>query len=489
MEKIKKYDIIVLGSGIGLDFAWASIEKGLKCAVVEPSKFGGTCLTKGCIPSKVLTTVADCVHEAKNFERIGVKCAVEDIDIEKIYARMDKKIAFSSKIEEGLSKEESIDIYKGYGQFTGDKTIRVKYDDGTYSGEITAHTVVVCIGARTFVPPIEGLEDAGYITSETFFDGTKRPSKIPESIAILGAGAIGMEFAHFFSCVSAKVKIIEMQDEILPAEDEDIRKFARKNAENSGIEIFTGSKAVKAYSSKSGKILEIVERHSQKKDEVYCEEIFVASGIKPNSDLAKIENTGIKTDERGWIITDKHLRTNIKGIWALGDINGKFQFRHKANYEGEICVHNVFNPDSEQRAASYESVPWAIFGNPQIAHLGLTLDKALEKHRGVYLGVKKYSSIAKGYAMGFEPGDEDDGFVKIITDENFRILGAHIAGPQASVLIQPYVYLMNAGCSCVSGKKTQVDSNTLKPISESMVIHPALSELTAWVVSEMKWVE
>jgi len=234
---------------------------------------------------------------------------------------------------------------------------------------------------------------------------------------------------------------------------------------------------------------------------IECDEIMVASGIRPNTDALELGNTTIETDKRGWVITDEYLRTTADGVWALGDINGKYQFRHKANYEAEIAVNNIFNPYGPKLKAGYNSVPWAVFTNPQIAHVGMTEEEARQGREGLYIGIKHYSSIAKGFAMGYEHGDPDDGFVKLIADKDLNILGAHIAGDQASVLIQPYVYLMNAGCSCIAEKQRkftkrsigtgddETQPGSLKPIMKSMVIHPSLSELTAWVIGEMKWVE
>ena len=498
---MKKYDIIIMGTGIGLTPLEAAIQNNMTCALVEPSKFGGTCLTRGCIPSKILTTAADYIRESMEAESTGVKCSVDDVDIPLIISRMQSQIDNSIDIEKSVKNVESVDIFKGYGEFTGNKTIRVRFEDGSFSDEITSDVIVVCIGARTFVPDIQGLEETGFLTSESFFNNRDIANDIIKlnDILIVGGGAIGLEFSHFFSAIGKKVKLLEMKDRILPIEEIEISNFVSDNLTDFGVEILTDTVIVKTYTENERKNIKIKNKITGETRTIVADEIFIASGIKSNGDLAGISNTDIETDERGWIITDEYLKTSVPGVWAMGDINGKFQFRHKANYEAEICVHNIFNRNEKMKKVSYKSVPWAVFTYPQTARVGITLEQALKKYGGVYVGVKRYSSIAKGFALGFEEGNLNDGFVKLIADKNFKILGAHISGHQASVLIQPYVYLMNAGCSCIISKRRVFnnkndedncpDYGTVKPIGDSMVIHPALSELTAWVVSEMRWEE
>jgi mycothione reductase len=493
------FDMIILGTGIGLTLLEAGIQNHLKCALIEPGKFGGTCLTRGCIPSKVLTTSADAIRQIQDSFRIGIESEVQDIDIQRIYARMWQQIDQSVDIENNLQNLDQLQIYKGYGEFTGTKTLRVNFPDGRVSEEMTADTIILSIGARPFIPPIEGLEQAGYLTYETFFE-QRYPDKYLRRITILGAGAIGAEFAHFFSAMGLTVTLIEAKDRILPLEEPEISQFIHRNFTKNGIRVVTDIQVERVVVEGNNKTLVLKNPKTGSSEEISCDEIFIATGIRSNADQAKVHKSGIKMNERGWVVTDDYLRTNIQGIWALGDINGKFQFRHKANYEGEICVHNIFNPSDAMKRVSYESVPWAVFTHPQVAHVGVTLEQALKTHKGVYVGTKYYSSIAKGFALGYETGDEDDGFVKLIADEDYRILGAHIAGSQAAILIQSYVYLMNAACSCIiprrrifsknnEGKPDCPKKGSLNPMRDSMVIHPALSELTAWVLSEMKWVE
>ena len=290
-----------------------------------------------------------------------------------------------------------------------------------------------------------------------------------------------------------------------PTEEPEISKLLEEQFRRRGIDVWTNHLAVSAEKTSGGKRLLLRDRSDDSTQSISSEEIFVAAGVRSNADLLQIDKAGIATDARGYITTNDYLETNRKNVWALGDINGKYQFRHKANYEAEILAHNLFRPDLSRRSANYQSVPWAIFTDPQIAHVGLREDEIKAAGIRYLVGVNRYSDIAKGYAMGYEPTDPDDGFVKLLTDENMKILGVHLVGPQASVLVQSFVYLMNAGYKCTQKNRNKrsgsgqraipglfppcTEAGSLDPIMHSMVINPALSELTAWVIDNLEWAE
>jgi dihydrolipoamide dehydrogenase len=235
---------------------------------------------------------------------------------------------------------------------------------------------------------------------------------------------------------------------------------------------------------------------TQEIGEAVADEVFVAVGRRSNSDSFKPEMSGIKTDRRGWIEVDPYLETSQPGIWAIGDALGGLQFRHKANADAEILVKNMFRPAAARMPVDYSVVPWAVFTHPQIGHVGMTEGEAVAKGHEILVAVNHYSSVAKGYAMGYAPGAPDDGFVKVIVDKNGKILGAHVVGPEAALLVQPFVYLMNAGYVCppTSASAGMLDmeqtacpeAGTYFPIDRSMVIHPSLNELTGWAFSMLK---
>jgi len=493
---METYDLVVIGSGAGLNVLNVGLQMGMKCALVEDTKLGATCLTRGCIPSKVLVHPADLIREAQHASKVGIHFNVQRIDWDLISKRMWSQIDESKQIEEGLSHVPNLTLYKGIGEFTGEYEMRVNSIDGKeILGTIKGERFVIASGARSFIPPIEGLEDVGYITNESFF-GEKFPSQPWKSLIIIGGGVIAAEFAHIFSAMGTEVSIIEMLPRLVTTEEPEISQFLEQNFKKY-MKVYVNHKAIKAKLKKNTKI--VIARHMEtgQEVEITAEEILVATGRRSNADLLKVENTGVEINEKGWIKTNMYLETNKKNIWCIGDANGLFQFRHKANYESEICTNNIFGPEDQKRSVDYSAVPWAIFTYPQIGHAGMTQAEAIEKGHEIYIAVKNYSTVAKGFAMGFKTGEEDDGFVKLIVDKSYRILGAHVVGPYAAILVQPFVYLMNSGFTCVLPEFTEEtdipkisracpEGGSFMPIYHSMVIHPSLNEVTGWAIGNLQ---
>jgi len=500
---MKEYDLVVIGSGVGLTIINYGIMAGWKCALIEDKKIGGTCLTRGCIPSKILVYPADIIKEVERAKKIGIEFELKKIDWNLISQRMWQQINESYEIEKGLSTVKNLDLYKGVSEFTREYTMKVKLNEtGEYSNEFKGKRFVIASGAREFIPPIAGLNEAGFITSTTFF-GEKFPKKLWKSIIIIGGGIIAAEFAHIFSSFGVETTIVEMLPRLVSTEEPEISEILEKSMRKH-VNIHLNSKAISVKKENNMKIVIIENKNGEKKD-LIAEEIFLAVGRRSNADLLKVEKTGIETDKQGWIITNKYLETNKSNIWALGDANGKFQFRHKANYEAEILIQNIFGHSKEKIAVDYSAVPWAIFTHPQIAHVGMTQQEAISNGYKIYVAKKKYSEVAKGFALGFDESSEDDGLFKLIVDEHYRILGAHIIGPYAESLIQPFVYLMNSGFSCtpphmqsqIQIKESVIkmpkflsacspDAGTIIPIYKSMVIHPSINEVTAWALGNLR---
>lgn len=488
---MKNYDIVVIGSGAGLIFVRSALANGKKCAIVENGKFGGTCLTKGCIPSKMLVYPADVLRDYKKAERVGIRFAEPAIDWAKILDRMWQQIGYSEQIEKRLKKTDNLKVYNGTAEFTGKRSLKIRYDDSSHFEQITADIIVIANGARSFIPPISNIEQTGYVTSETFF-GEKFPKKPWESLIIVGGGAIGAEFAHIFSAFGTKVSIVEMRPNIIATEEKEISVFVENSFKNNGIDVFTNTKIIDSNKSGGSKSLKIENMLTGETRVIEAEQILIAAGVMSNSDTLNLFNTDIKTDDKGYIVTDEYLETTQKGVYAIGDINGKYQFRHTANYEAEILMHNLFSGSGKKRAC-YDSVPWAIFCSPQVAHVGRTEEQLKAQKKKYWVGKNYYSKVAGGIAMGISDDSYDNGFVKILAGEDRAILGVHIVGAYASILIQPFVYLMNCGFKC---EKRQFKKNkeTVCPqlgsfaaIENSMVIHPSLNELTAWVIEHIDW--
>ena len=491
---METFDLVVVGGGSALSILTMGLNLGLMCALVEPDKFGGTCLNRGCIPSKILVYPADLIREAQHAKKVGISVKIEDINWDLIAKRMWDKINLNKTIENGLSRRKNLTVYRGYGEFIREYEMTVNDQDGNNIGTFKGEKFVIATGARSFVPPIEGIEEAGYITSESFF-GEKFPDKPWKSLVIIGGGVIAVEFAHIFSAFGTDVTIVEMLPRLVSTEEPEISEFLEENMKIN-LNVIVNSRAIKVNIENGLKVLTVKNVQSGEEQIINAEEILVATGRRSNADTLKLDKTGVSTDERGWIITNEFLETSKKSVWCVGDANGRYQFRHKANYELKLLKKNLFS--GEKQIVDYSSVPWAIFTYPQIGHVGMTEAEAIEKGYEIYVGIHHYSEIAKGYAMGFEENAEDDGFVKLIADKSHKILGAHIVGPFAAVLVQQFVYLMNAGFTCVESEedldlrvipkhvRACPEGGSLSPIDNSMIIHPSANELTAWAIGVLK---
>lgn len=506
---MKKYDVIVIGTGAGNIVTDAALDSGLKVAQIERGKFGGTCLTRGCIPTKVMVTAADFIRESENAHKIGIGVCQAQIDWQLLTKRVWDKINESKDILKEYLNEKNLDVYQGTAFFVDDKVLKVEYLDGSLSEEITADKIIIAAGARSRKLKVKGLDEVGYLTSEAFF-GSKWPKKPYESLAIIGGGAIGCEFAHFFSSVKTKVSLIT-KDRLLPKADKDISKHLQKMYKKLNIDLKIDYEIVEIKKQDNKKLL-VLKTTQGELQELLVDEILVAIGVVPNTDLLKLENTNIALDKGNWIKTNEFLETSVGGVYAIGDINGHGQLRHKANYEADILVNNLFPkalPDGqvelccvERRFARYEYTPAVTYTYPQVAQIGYTQTEAealaQKNNWNVKVGYQNYSQTAKGYAMGFEDGDLDDGFVKVVVDVNSKqILGVHIIGEQASILLQPFASLLATGeiklevyNQEITSKKTQalrdsnykryLDPQKITSITESMTAHPSLSEVVMW---------
>jgi dihydrolipoamide dehydrogenase len=510
-DDIDRFDLVVVGAGAGLVLVEEGLKRGLKVALVESGKIGGTCLTRGCIPSKVLVAPADAIRQAEHARRIGVGLRLEAVDWDLISRRMWTKIGLSREMESSLAGVEDLTLFRGAGEFTGERRMKVRLGDGTFSGEFEGERIVLAPGARSAVPPVRGLEETGYVISESFF-GEKFPKKPWKSLILVGGGIIAAEFAHVFSALGTKVTILEMLPRLLTTEEPEIGDFVERQFRRR-MDVRLGAKAVAVRASKGGKTVVYEDAATGKTGEVEAEEIFVAVGRRSNADTLHLEKTGVETDARGWIVVNAFLETSKPGIWALGDATGSYQFRHKANYDTDVLVHNMFGaapslspeangpaaPGSRKMPVDYSAVPWAVYTDPPIGHVGMTEKEAVEAGHEIYVAVNRFSGVAKGYAMGYEPGDDDDGFVKLVIDKSHRILGAHVVGPQADVLVQPFVYLMNAGFTCDAAEKGRgapailhkaeracPEAGSVLPINRSMIIHPSLNEVTGWALGNLR---
>lgn len=447
----KKYDLIVIGSGAGMNVAARARSKDLKVALVEHGTMGGTCLNRGCIPSKILIYPADVVREIEHAQKLGVNATVNDLDFKLVRKRMmDLVLGDRHQIEEGVAEDEGLEYYHEAGEFVGKHILKVG------DKKITAPKIMIVCGVRTRIPNINGLDKTGYLTSETIFD----IEDVPKSLIIMGGGYKACEFAHFFSTFGTKITIVGHNRKLVPREEPDASELV-KNTLSRYMNIHTNRNTAEVWSDNGEKVVVHEDRDTGDSLESRAEEILVTTGVISNAPLLHPEETGVDLDDKGYIIVNENLETSQPGIWAFGDVLGRTMYRHTANYQSDVAWINAFG-DMDVKLDEH-AVPHAIFTYPQVAGVGMTSAEALESERPLLVGQSTYDSTAKGYAMA-----DEDSFVKVILDGNtLEILGATVAGPHAAILLQPIVYLMNCG------------DRTYRPLAASQIIHPALSEVVA----------
>lgn len=444
---MKKFDVIVVGSGSGMMIADAAVNTGKTVALVEMDKLGGTCLNSGCIPSKMVIYPADIVNIIKEAEKLGIKAKIEEIDFPAIMERTRKFVEEDRQpMERAIEQVHGLTYYPVQGEFTSDYTMKV--GDETIQGE---HIFLVS-GARPMIPPIKGIDKVDYITSREVWGLTEAPT----SMIIVGGGLIAVEMAHFFSSMGVEVTLLSRSPRLIKIGEPEMSEILLTSMrQRMHIELETEITEVKKIDSS----IEVTGKSSEGKKTFTAETLFLATGRTPNSDLLKVENTGVEVDEKGFIKVNENYETTKPKIWAFGDAIGKAMYKHVANKEAEIVwhgyTHDHFHP------LDYDKVPYAVFGWPQIASVGLTEAEATARQLDLLIGTYNYADTAKGAAMG-----EEEGFVKVVLeDETYRILGAHIIGPYAPILIQEIINVMHAG------------KGDVYPLSDAMHIHPALPEV------------
>ncbi|UCF07169.1 MAG: dihydrolipoyl dehydrogenase [Thermoplasmata archaeon] len=446
---METFDLIVIGSGAGMNVASNAVNSGMRVAVCEHYLMGGTCLNNGCIPSKILLYPADVIRKMGDAADLGIKGRVEAVDFAYIMNRM-REFVREDRVgmERGVQSVDTLVWFRDTAEFVEDYAVKVG------KKTITAPKIIIASGSRTLIPAIPGLKETGYLDNISVLE----LKQLPKSIIIMGGGYIACEYGHFFSALGTQVTVIGRNPRLLKREDPDISDVVKKRF-SKFAKIYTNYEAVRVEKEGDQKAVLAKNRADNKVYKFKAEEIMVAIGRRSNADYLKPEKTGVETHRGGWIKVDEYLETTKPGIWALGDALGKHMFRHTANYESGIVWRNAF---TEHKAATdYHAVPHAVFGYPQVGAVGLTEPAARQAGYAVMVGKARYTDVAKGFAMG-----EDWGLAKVIVEaESRRILGAHILGSEASDLVQQIVYLMNAG------------NQDYMPLVDSQIIHPALSEV------------
>jgi mycothione reductase len=433
MDHVTHYDLAVIGTGSGnsiVDRRFAD----WRVAILEDNIFGGTCLNVGCIPTKMFVYPADLARAAMHASELGVDTSYDGARWpelrDRVFGRIDPIAARGKVYREGLP---NVDVYDSHATFLDDHTLTLPIELGGTGEQITADQIVIAAGSRVNVADIPGLDDVDFHTSDTVM----RLDELPRRMAIVGGGYVAAEFAHIFSALGTEVTQIQRGPVLLREQDEDI---AQRFTEIAGRqwEVRLETTTSKVFRHNGATVLSLSDG-----TEVETDVLLIATGRVPNGDRLALENTSIAS-AGGQVRVDEFQRTTAAGVWALGDVSSDYELKHVANHEARTVQHNLLHPD-DLVASDHRFVPSAVFTSPQIAGVGLTAQSAREQgieHRTV---TYDYADIAYGWAMGSAPGEH---FVKLLGDPSGqRILGAHIIGPQASVLLQPLVQAMSLGTS------------------------------------------
>ncbi len=453
---MKEYDLVVIGAGdVGISIVFKAISAGLKVALMEKGHIGGTCINVGCVPSKTLIYTADRIAEIRDAKKFGIDAVIRKIDFDSIMRRMRKAVMFGRNgIGAALKDSKNLALYNEEGHFIDERTLKIG------KKEIKGRKVFIASGARPFIPHIKGLEKAHYLTNETLLE----LHRAPKSLIIVGGGYIAVEYAHFFSTLGAKVTVVERGKRLLSGEEPEISDLLRKEM-GKRMDILVNTEVLEVI-RRAGGYTAVVRDGSGHKKNITAEKIMIATGRISNADLIQVRSAGIRTDRRNFIKVNDYLETNKKHIWALGDAIGRQMFTHAGDKEAEVAWHNANH--KKKIKMDFGAVPHAVFTSPQIASVGLTEEKARRKHN-VLVGRAKYSDTVKGTAM-----IEDKGFAKAVVDRKTKkILGFHIIGPEASVLIQEVANVV-------------ANRSDIRYITDSMHIFPSLSDVITETLNNLE---
>lgn len=451
---MKSYDLIVVGAGSGNMLLGPELDH-LRSAIVESDRFGGTCLNRGCIPSKMFVVAADAARAVVEAQRLGVHATLDRVDWPAIRARVFGRLDPLHDSAVHYRRKNGIDVYTQPARFVGPRVLKV-------GGELlTATQIVVAAGARPIVPPIKGLEDVAYHTSDTIM----RIDEVPSSMIVIGGGFIAAEFGHVFGAFGAEVTIVARGPRLLMAEDEQVSaRFTELAQRRFRVLLDTDAAAV---AQCDGGVSVTIE-HQGRVEELRADTLLVATGRRPNTDLLDVAAGGLDVDEHEHLVTDNSYRTSVEGVWSFGDAANHFQLKHMANAEARILAHNLTHPAALRQLVPI-LVPHAVFSEPQVASVGLTEQDARRDLVDHIVAVNEYGDAAYGWAL-----EDTSSLVKLIADPHTRLLlGAHIIGPQAATLLQPLLQAMMLG-------------QTVDQLAHDVLyVHPALTEVIEQALLEL----
>ena len=447
------YDLIVLGSGPGgYVAAIRAAQLGLKTAIVERELLGGICLNWGCIPTKALLRSAEVFHQMQHAKDYGLVAEKISADLDAVVKR---SRGVAKQLNQGvthLMKKNKIAVHMGEGRLTGAGKLTVTDKDGKKT-ELAAKNIIVATGARARDLPFAKADGKRIWT----YRHAMTPAEMPKKLLVIGSGAIGIEFASFYNDLGAEVTVVEMLDRIVPVEDADVSAFLEKALKKQGMTIMTGAGISKLDVGANGDKATLKDKAGKESVSEFSH-VIVAVGIVPNTEDLGLKELGVAMDERGFLKTDAACRTNVAGVWAIGDITAPPWLAHKASHEGVIAAEAIAG--KHPHAMDPLNIPACTYCHPQIASVGLTEAKAKEAGYQVKVGNFPFIGNGKAIALG-----EPEGFIKTVFDAaTGELLGAHMIGAEVTELIQGYTI----------GKTLET---TEAELMETVFPHPTLSEM------------
>lgn len=439
---MKRYDIIAIGAGAGgLVTAAGAAGLGARTALIEHHRMGGECLWTGCVPSKALLAAARVAATARDGARYGIDVADLRVDFKRVMNHVrNAQQTIAPHDSPDRFRALGVDVVQGTATFADAATVVIN------DQRIHARHIVIATGSRPAVPPINGIDSVPFLTNENVFE----LDELPASLVVLGGGAVGVELAQAFALLGSKVTLIEADPRILRTEDEEIGELLGQLLRREGIIIHTATSVQRVVKVNEG------VQVATSQGTFTAAALLVAAGRRANTDTMQLDNAGVAHDETG-VHVDRYLRTNVKNIWAVGDVvSGAPRFTHVADYQARLVLRNALFPG--RSATNYESVPWATYTDPELAHIGLTEREARERHGDdVRVWRKPLAELDRAIADG-----RTEGLLKIITDAKGRILGAHALAPQASTLLGEIALAM----------KTDVPLSKLSAIMHAYPTYP-----------------
>jgi dihydrolipoamide dehydrogenase len=444
------FDVVVIGAGPGgYVAAIRAAQNGLKTAIIERDKrLGGTCLLRGCIPTKSLLYSAELLERLSHAGDFGVDVASFSLNLEKAMKRKERVVAKLSGGVSGLMRKYGITVYKGQGRLAGKGTVTVEGESGKET--LSTKHVILATGSEVKNLPFIQPDHKRIVTSDSILEATQ----VPKRLVVLGAGAVGMEFASIFRSFGSEVTIVEMLPHLLPLEDEDCSKEIEKVFRRRKIEFLVGAKVEKV--EPAGETLKVSVGTAAGPKSLETEMLLVSVGRKPVVEDLGLETVSVKTD-RGFVVADPLGRTNVEGIWAIGDLIPTLALAHVASHEGIVVADAIAGKNPAP--INYNRAPCATYTYPEVASVGLSEKRAREQGHEVKTGMFPFSAIGKATISG-----ENDGFVKIVSDKRYdEVLGVHIVGPHATELIAE-------ACAALELETTTED------LARTIHAHPTLSE-------------